>query len=194
MKILMFLILVFFLILTGCSVDTTEPEAQTALQNNINFVFDAEVSEEFFTTTEIVGEYDSELQEVEKNVVALINEIRIKNGLTPLIQNDELTAAARIRAREITFNPSHTRPDGRAFETILYEQNIVFKTAAENIAGGQKDEVEVVGDWMDSQSHSESILTATYSEVGVGCFREESEGFYWVMILKEILPTPNQTF
>ena len=60
----------------------------------------------------------SELGEYASRVVSETNADRLKNGLDALRVDPALTAAARIRAQEITQKYSHTRPDGTRWATV----------------------------------------------------------------------------
>ena len=52
-------------------------------------------------------------------VIRLVNIERANAGLSPLVKNEKLCQAAEKRASEIGISFSHTRPDGRACNTIL---------------------------------------------------------------------------
>ena len=113
-------------------------------------------------------------------VITLLNEQRVNNGLSPLIADSTLTAAAMQRAAETVIYFSHTRPDGSRCFTA-------FDGAwrGENIAAGQADPDEVITGWMNSTGHRENILKANYTGVGVGCFNYKGINF-WVQCFSDI--------
>lgn len=114
-------------------------------------------------------------------VVNLVNKEREKAGLTPLVNNMDTADAALIRAKEIKQSFSHTRPDGKSFDTVLKESGVSFKSAGENIAWGQKTPEEVVNGWMNSEGHRANILSGNFTSIGVGHY--ESNGTsYWVQL------------
>jgi len=101
-------------------------------------------------------------------VLYLTNEERLARGLEPLCSTAVLQTAAVVRASELRSSFSHTRPDGRAFHTVLADFSIQRRQAAENIAVGQSDAMAVVNAWMNSPSHRQAILNADYRHLGVG--------------------------
>lgn len=113
-------------------------------------------------------------------VITLLNEQRVNNGLSPLTADSALTAAAMQRAAETVIYFSHTRPDGSRCFTA-------FDGAwrGENIAAGQADPDEVITGWMNSTGHRKNILEANYTGVGVGCFNYKGINF-WVQCFSDI--------
>ena len=114
-------------------------------------------------------------------VVDLLNEQRVNNGLSPVTADSSLTAAAMQRAAETAVYFSHTRPDGSRCFTA-FNGNWV----AENIAAGQADPKEVVAGWMESDGHRKNMLGAKYTSVGVGCFNYNGINF-WVQCFSDII-------
>ena len=53
---------------------------------------------------------------------------------------------------------------------------ITYKSAAENIAMGQRTAAEVVEGWMNSPGHKANIMNASYTHIGVGL---SDSGYYW---------------
>ena len=108
-------------------------------------------------------------------VVRQVNMERTKRGLNPLTVDAKLTAAANIRAREITEKFSHTRPNGSRAVTV---SNFAY---AENIARGQKTPDKVMAAWLTSEGHRQNILRASYGSIGVSCVRLGNV-YYWVQL------------
>lgn len=113
-------------------------------------------------------------------VITLLNEQRVNNGLSPLTADSTLTAAAMQRAAETVIYFSHTRPDGSRCFTAFDGS-----WRGENIAAGQADPDEVITGWMNSTNHRENILKANYTGVGVGCFNYKGINF-WVQCFSDI--------
>lgn len=113
-------------------------------------------------------------------VITLLNEQRVNNGLSPLTADSTLTAAAMQRAAETVIYFSHTRPDGSRCFTAFDGG-----WRGENIAAGQADPDEVITGWMNSTGHRENILKANYTGVGVGCFNYKGINF-WVQCFSDI--------
>lgn len=86
---------------------------------------------------EIPGEI--EMNEQEWEVLYRTNKARMANNLPPLSSTEKLQRAADIRKEELKTDFSHTRPDGTPCFTVLDECDIVYSTAGENIASGQRN-------------------------------------------------------
>lgn len=110
-----------------------------------------------------------------QEVVRQVNKERAKYGLNPLSVDANLTAAANVRALEITEKFSHTRPDGGRALTV---SNLAY---AENIARGQKTPDKVMAAWLTSDGHRQNILRADYATIGVSCVRVGNV-YYWVQL------------
>ena len=77
---------------------------------------------------DVIGEMDmtyGTAEEYEKEVILLVNQEREKRGLSPLTTNDAIMAAAHARLKELDIEPSHTRPNGSSYYTILPEYGMV---------------------------------------------------------------------
>ena len=103
------------------------------------------------------------------------NAERAKNGLSALRVDADLTAAAKIRAKEIAEVFDHVRPDGSSWYTVS------SKAAGENLAAGQKSASSVVDAWMNSSSHRDNILNESFSSVGIACVQVGGVN-YWVQL------------
>lgn len=113
-----------------------------------------------------------------QQVANLVNQERAKVGLNPLTFDEELSANALVRAKEIVTKFDHTRPDGSKFSTAI---TIPWKTVGENIAWGQSTPEIVMRSWMNSEGHRANILKASFTKIGVGVY--ESNGrLYWVQL------------
>lgn len=128
-----------------------------------------------------IPEVDTTVLSFEKEVVRLVNEIRLKNGLPPLTSHWELSRIARYKSRDMSENGyfSHTSPVyGSPFEMIK-SFGLSYKTAGENIAKGQKTPKAVVSAWMNSSGHRANILNSKFTTIGVGY---EQNGHYWTQM------------
>ena len=100
-------------------------------------------------------------------VFRLINIERAYAGLSPLIKDDALTQAAKIRCVEIITDFSHIRPEGNSCFTALQEAGASYSKAGGNIAIGQNNPDQVVAAWMDSPGHRANIMDPGFSRIGV---------------------------
>ena len=125
---------------------------------------------------------DPTLSKYAKQVVALVNKERTKRGLNKLkMTNSALQSAAQKRAKEITKLFSHQRPDGTMCDTVLDEYKVKYMAVGENIAMGQFSPEDVMDSWMNSPGHKANILSDSYTEIGVGVYKDDFR-YYWVQI------------
>lgn len=124
---------------------------------------------------------DSGVLNYEKEVVRLVNDIRLQNGLNALSENWELSRVARIKSQDMKDNNyfSHTSPVyGTPFQMIK-NFGISYRSAGENIAKGQQTPQAVVNAWMNSSGHRANILNPSYTQIGVGYV---AGGKYWTQM------------
>ena len=116
-------------------------------------------------------------------VLDLVNEARAQEGLAPLTLAKNLTQAAQVRAGELPVLFSHTRPDGRSCFTALDQAGIAYRAAGENIAAGYATPEAVVAGWMASDGHRANILSADFTQMGLGYApAEDGYGHYWAQL------------
>lgn len=128
-----------------------------------------------------IPQEDALVLEYESEVIRLVNEIRVRNGLKPLTANWELSRVARYKSRDMVDNRyfSHTSPVyGSPFQMIR-NFGLTFRSAGENIAYGQRTPQAVVNAWMNSSGHRANILNASYTQIGVGYV---ASGHYWTQM------------
>ena len=112
-------------------------------------------------------------------LLALTNEARQKEGLSPLTRQEDLDLGAQIRAQEIVTHFSHTRPDGTPFYTVFgVEENYYY---GENIAYNYDTAQQAMDAWMSSEGHRENILNSTYTGIGIATIEKDGQR-YWVQI------------
>ncbi len=124
---------------------------------------------------------DSSVLSYEKEVVRLVNEIRVQNGLRELTYNWELSRVARYKSQDMKDNRyfSHTSPVyGSPFQ-MMKDFGITYRSAGENIARGQRSPQAVVNAWMNSSGHRANILNASFTQIGVGYV---ADGNYWTQM------------
>ena len=124
---------------------------------------------------------DASVTAFEQEVIRLVNEIRVENGLKALTYDWELARVARYKSQDMKDNKyfSHTSPVyGSPFQMIK-NFGISFRSAGENIAKGYSTPQAVVNGWMNSSGHRANILNANYTHIGVGYV---SGGHYWTQM------------
>ena len=128
-----------------------------------------------------IPQVDSSVSAFETEVIRLVNEIRVQNGLKPLTANWELSRVARYKSQDMVDNRyfSHTSPTyGTPFQMIK-SFGLSYRTAGENIAYGQRTPQAVVNAWMNSSGHRANILNSSYTQIGVGYV---ANGHYWTQM------------
>ncbi len=120
----------------------------------------------------------AQVSSVIQQVVDLTNAERAKEGLAPLKIDSALTKSAQLKSQDMKDNNyfSHTSPTyGSPFDQMK-SLGINYKSAAENIAMGQRSAEEVVQGWMNSAGHRANIMNGSYTHIGVGL---SDSGYYW---------------
>ncbi|MCD8372136.1 MAG: S-layer homology domain-containing protein, partial [Clostridia bacterium] len=125
-----------------------------------------------------VGITDDAMGQVVSNeVIRLINEYRVENGLEEYTVKKFMNQGAAVRAAEFAAYPSlaHTRPDGtsngRVYEDLFGGS---YLSCNENLAGGiigstlaEYAENIVLG-WKNSSGHNKTMLYSSYVYIGCG--------------------------
>ena len=128
-----------------------------------------------------IPQLDSKVSSFESEVIRLVNEIRVENGLSPLTENWELSRVARYKSQDMKDKGyfSHNSPTyGTPFQMIR-AFGLSYRTAGENIAMGYTTPEAVVNGWMNSSGHRANILNASYTQIGVGYV---AQGNYWTQM------------
>lgn len=115
------------------------------------------------------------LNDMAREVIALVNEYRAENGLNALTESAQLTQAACVRASEIVEKFSHTRPNGEMWHTVS------TLASGENIAMGYAQSESVMAAWMNSEGHRANILREGFKTIGV-CAYSVNGTVYWAQL------------
>lgn len=121
---------------------------------------------------------------VENKVIDLVNEVRQKNGLRPVLPNWELSRCARHKSQDMRDRNyfSHTSPTYGSPFTMIKNYGINYTAAGENIAAGQQTPEKVMQDWMNSEGHRQNILNPSFTHLGVGYTTGGSYRYYWTQM------------
>ncbi len=126
----------------------------------------------------------SDVKNIESQVVALVNKERTSRGMTALSHNWQVSRVARYKSADMRDKNyfSHTSPTyGSPFD-MMKKFDIKYSTAGENIAKGQKTPEAVMNAWMNSEGHRKNILSANFSEIGVGYETDARGTTYWTQM------------
>jgi uncharacterized protein YkwD len=129
-----------------------------------------------------------------ESVLSAVNAVRAKAGCAPLRANPKLMAAARSHARAMAEQNffGHAGKDGSRFSSRIKRQGYDYRTAAENIAAGQKSATEVVRSWLNSAGHRRNMLNCAMRDTGIALVYQPDDRpirgnraplrYYWVQV------------
>ena len=155
------------------------------------------------TTTITAGTYDGTRRDsIEVTVVAapkvkweyeilsLVNQERVRNGLNKLSWGESCAEAAETRAVEIADFYSHVRPDGTMWDTACTEPNDGKRyVEGENLVAGNSavSPETTVAAWMNSESHRANILNPKYTKLSVGFYFDTSTNYktHWAQYFSD---------
>ena len=112
---------------------------------------------------------------MKQDIVDRTNTLRRAKGIAALSVNDKLMQAAQVRADEMAAHTvySHTRPDGRKFNTATdcpYMAENIHRIA-DWVLSDQTLAERAVADWYASTVHHKNMVNPKLSEIGVGLAR-----------------------
>lgn len=160
------------------AVETPAEEVQTPETTTTEEPAKEETTKEEAAPSEDVN---SEISAFEKEVVALTNAERSKQGLKALEMDTELSKVAGIKSQDMKDKNyfDHTSPTyGSPFD-MMKSFGIDYSAAGENIAMGQTTPQQVVTSWMNSEGHRANILSSNFTHIGVG---HVESGNYWTQM------------
>ena len=133
------------------------------------------------TRTVTITSEETLLENARREVLALTNAERAKQGLNPLTLDDKLTTLADAHCADMISRGyvDHVNPKGKSPADRFEDAGIDYMMMGENIAAGQRSAEEVVADWMSSEGHRENILNPDYKSIGIGVKRGGEYGMYW---------------
>lgn len=117
-------------------------------------------------------------------VVQQVNQLRAKQGLSPLVVDPKLSAYAQLRAEELVKRNSHTRPNGEGPFKPIKTASSGNLAVGENIAAGYTTGASVFKGWKDSPGHYKNMVGASFTKIGVGLYIDPNTkyGYHWVQI------------
>lgn len=142
-----------------------------------------------------------DINELEKEIHRLINIERTNNGLNPLVWDNQIYSIARAHSEDMVERDffAHENPDGEdptdraerqgyicrkdygSYYTLGLAENIAMDPIQSNVVGcGSTLTLStlancIVQGWMNSPGHRKNILTATYTETGIGVAYSEDD-------------------
>lgn len=115
-----------------------------------------------------------------------INAERRKAGVSEMSIDYTMCKLAGVRAKEISKNQLHTRPDGRKYNTIYADYGVTKpKATGENIAWATRFDSarDIVNYWMEStRGHREVMLNGKYKRFGIAMIRSGGKDYAVLML------------
>lgn len=115
-----------------------------------------------------------------------INAERRKAGVSEMSIDYTMCKLAGVRAKEISKNQLHTRPDGRKYNTIYADYGVTKpKATGENIAWATSFDSarDIVNYWMEStKGHREVMLNGKYKRFGIAMIRSGGKDYAVLML------------
>ena len=116
----------------------------------------------------------ADVDAMKQDIVDRTNALRKENGIAALTTSDKLMQAAQVRADEMAANTvySHTRPDGRNFNTVTdcpYMAENIHRIATRYLSQHDVSLAEAAVDgWANSETHLRNIRNERLNAIGVG--------------------------
>ena len=116
----------------------------------------------------------ADVDAMKQDIVERTNALRKENGIAALTTSDKLMQAAQVRADEMAANTvySHTRPDGRNFNTVTdcpYMAENIHRIATRYLSQHDVSLAEAAVDgWANSETHLRNIRNERLNAIGVG--------------------------
>lgn len=129
---------------------------------------------------------------LEAELIARINQEREKSGVGLLVEQSQLTLAARSQSEDMACNGffNHDSPINGGVLERMETTGYRFSIVGEIIAGGYPLANEVLEVWLNSPQHRRQILDPNYTQLGVGFVRAIGYGYenYWTVIFASPAP------
>lgn len=118
--------------------------------------------------------------DLEAQMLQLVNNERVKQGLSPLTADPELTQVARAHSKDMFARGyfSHMNLEGKTPSDRIQAAKVHFITAGENLAYAHTLTIAHNG-LMNSPGHRANILSKDYGRVGIGIL---DGGIYGLMV------------
>jgi uncharacterized protein YkwD len=119
-------------------------------------------------------------------IFILTNRERVRADLTPLRRNAELARAAQLQAEQMAAAGKLTHEvAGSRYPTLTSRLRLVgyaWRSMGENVAEGYTSGAALMAGWMTSAPHRANILSAKYTETGVGMARSKNGRTYHAQV------------
>ncbi len=112
----------------------------------------------------------ADLAAVRREMLAGVNRLRGEAGLSPLVEDPRLDAAAQRHAEDMLARSyyDHKSPEGKNVGDRLHAQGYPWRLAAENLAAGHLSVETALASWMQSSGHRANLLRSNVTDFGFG--------------------------
>jgi len=125
----------------------------------------------------VVSYTAAQQKEIRSEILKLMNNDRLKKGLSALKESSIAYSVAQVRAQEITCKFDHTRPNGKAWDTVYKQVDKSFNVDSyylgENLVMNNKllSPKEMASylytQWKNSAPHKANMMNSHFSKVGI---------------------------
>lgn len=121
-----------------------------------------------------------------RRVFELTNNQRRGMGLRELAWCDACAALAHAHSSDMKERGffDHVNPDGKDPFARMDAAGVAYSAAGENIAEGYTTAEDVMAAWMQSPGHRANILSAQFTELGVGVREGATPGPWWTQTFR----------
>jgi hypothetical protein len=119
-------------------------------------------------------------------LIDLVNQARIAQGVSPLAASDTLTAVAQMHSDDManTENLSHIGSDGSEFWQRMQNGGYDLTMGAENILYRyDADTSGTFEQWEGSPAHLANMISPAYHEIGIAYTLSANGTYYYTMVL-----------
>ena len=114
----------------------------------------------------------------EDEILELMNYARAQAGLGEVSIDESLTSVAYTRAQECATRFSHTRPNGKSWQTVSSITN--GENLAHAINSNQSQPENVVLAWLLSPTHKANVMRSSFTSVGIAYYYSDTGETYIV--------------
>lgn len=122
----------------------------------------------------------NDMDDYENAIAAMINSIRVDNGLSAIAADGSLNAVAEIRSQDLINRNyfSHYTPEGTNVFNVMRDNGVSYRYAGENLAQSAPASIGTpeafINAWVNSPTHLSNMLRAQYTKIGVSMVEIDS--------------------
>jgi spore coat assembly protein SafA len=152
---------------------------------NPNIIFPGQVIA--IPTAEGNKRHNDRLNKEEERLADLLNRKRNQFGMKPLMIDDALSKAAKLKSADMIKNKyiSHHSPIYGSPSSMLIKLNISYRIVKESIGAGHQSAELVISSWLHSNANRENILNNRATKMGIGYVKGGQYGHYWTVLIVE---------